>query len=177
MSATTTAKKRAPRKAAAPRLTERQRELAEIAAQTAEDTGNVELTPEEIAELTREYKIVNDDGSVNPVEIGKSGRRPNQLVHIFTLDGEKHYVPEKPSAAAMVKFLKDARTKGIGRRAATENLLVDVLGEENLAALASSPEVDDDDCARVFGIVAHLCFGRLKEMTERAGEASRGSKK
>lgn len=173
MAGTSAPAKRAPRKPSAAR----QRELAEAAAVAAEDAGQVELTEAEMAELTAEYEIVNPDGSINPVEIGKAGRTPNKLVHIFTLDGEKHFVPEKPSAAAMVKFLKDARDRRVGRRVATENLLVDVLGEENLAALAASPEVSEADCARVFGIIAHIAFGRLKEMSDRAGEASRGPRK
>lgn len=115
------------------------------------------------------YVPVNDDGTVNPVRIGKRGRTPNPMVDLFELDGVMHQIPEKPSPVLTLKFLREARDRRVGVDKAIENLLLTLLGQDALDALAESPEVTEDDVADVFKIVGHIAFGALKRMREAQG--------
>jgi hypothetical protein len=153
VAANTTARKRSPKKSApAPasepprRITEREFD-AELAKLSADGEGPI-----------------GEDGTIRPVQIGKRGRTPNRLVTIFTLDGVDYQIPEKPSPAVLIKFLRESRNRKVGVRAATENLLVTLLGQEALDALAESPEVTEEDVADVFAIVAHVAFGAVNRL-------------
>lgn len=107
---------------------------------------------------------IGEDGSIRPVQIGRRGRTPNELVTIFTLDGVDYQVPSKPSPAVLIKFMREARDRRIGVAGATENLLVTLLGRDALEALAESPEVTEQDIADVFTIVSHIGFGALRKL-------------
>lgn len=109
---------------------------------------------------------IGPGGEIRPVEIGKKGKKGPELVHIFTINGTRHFIPKNPTIAVLIQFLRDART--IGRDQAIENLLTSVLGERNLAALASSQEVDEEDVAAVFTIVSHIAFGALAKFRKAA---------
>lgn len=104
-------------------------------------------------------QVLDDDGGVIAVEIGRSGRTPNNLVTLFTLDGVEYKVPEKPSAALMQRFFRDVRK--YGRSAAAAMLLDTMIGEEALNALSESPDVTDEDMAAIYTIVTHLAFGKV----------------
>jgi hypothetical protein len=130
-----------------------------------------DLSAEELAALQAEAEAAldeivetDDDGRIKPVEIGKRGRTPNQLVHLFTLDGRKFYVPEKPSPMVTLRFLRTMRTEG--QAAAVEELLLKTLGQEAVDALAASPDVEDEDMAAIFGAITKIVFGNLSKQQE-----------
>lgn len=149
MAGTTTTRKRAPKKAA------KKNPLAD------EALSGVDLDAA-VAELREvEARVVNDDGSINPVEIGKRGRTPNPMVTLFVLDGVEYQVPSKPSPALMQRWLRDVRKKGAS--AATAMLLDTMLGEEALDALAESTEVDEEDMLGIYTALTHLAFGRFAQ--------------
>lgn len=104
------------------------------------------------------------DGPIEPVRIGKRGRTPNPMVDLFELDGRMYRIPSKPSPALILRFQRDLRKQG--RDEAVANLLTTLLGQEALDALAESPEVQEEDVADVFGIVARVAFGGIKRLQE-----------
>lgn len=145
---TATARKRAAKKTATPAMPETQAEF-----------------DAEIARLSEPGESpIGEDGSIRPVQIGKRGRTPNRLVTIFTIDDVEYQIPEKPSPAVLIRFMREARNRKIGVTAATENLLVTLLGQDGLDALAESPEVTEQDVADVFAIVSHVAFGAVKRL-------------
>lgn len=148
MAANATARKRAPKKAAP---------------KPPEEMSQAEFDAE-LARLGGDEGPIGEDGSIRPVQIGKRGRTPNRLVTIFTLDDVEYQIPEKPSPAVLIKFMREARNRKVGVAAATENLLVTLLGQDGLDALAESPEVTEEDVADVFAIVAHIAFGAVKKL-------------
>lgn len=128
-----------------------------------------ELTEAQLAELTREMERVapvDEDGNVRPVQIGQRGRVPNEMVTIFVLDGVEYQIPSRPSAAVLIKFQRSLRKRGQDQ--AVWDLLLDLLGQDALDALAESPEVTAEDVGDVFAIVAHIAFGAVKKLREAA---------
>lgn len=123
-----------------------------------------DLIDERLASGSVAASVINDDGTINPVEIGRAGRVPNELVTLFTLDGKDYKVPQKPSPAIMQRFLRDARKHGPAM--ATSVLLDTMLGEEALDALAESPEVTDEDMARIYTALTHIAFGKVAKKAE-----------
>lgn len=121
------------------------------------------------AELEAEQRQapVGPDGEIRPVQIGKKGKAGPEMVHIFTIGERQHFIPKNPTLAVLIQFMRDARTHG--RDEATENLLTSVLGDANLQALASSPDVSEDDVADVFVIVSTIAFGALGRFRTAAG--------
>ena len=148
--------KRAPRKAAA---------KAAAPAETA-------LTDGELAALSDEPAHegpIGEDGQIRPVQIGKRGRKAPEMVTIFTIDDVDYKIPAKPSPAILIKFMREARNRKIGRNQAVENLLVTLLGQEALDALAESPDVTEEDVADVFTIVGHIGFGAFAKLQGASG--------
>jgi hypothetical protein len=134
------------------------------------DDFSEKVTDEDIAELQKQLESdegpIGPGGEIRPVKIGKKGKKGPELVTIFEINGVEHKIPKNPTIAVLIQFLRDARV--IGRDQAIENLLTSVLGERNLAALASSPEVDAEDVAAVFTIVSHIAFGALANFRKAA---------
>lgn len=152
------------------------------------DEGRVmsdEELNEELSRLTSEpvESMVDDDGNIIPVEIGKKGRTPNPVIHVFTLDGVKYGMPSKPNPAVMLKFQREwrrsARLPQTGTRAgmkinpraeaqnaATMDLLLDMLGEDAIDALATSPDVGEEEMAAVFARVTKIGFGGFSQAVE-----------
>lgn len=149
MAGTSTTKKRTPKR----------RTPAPISASAVSDLIDARLASGSVA-----ASVINDDGTINPVEIGRAGRVPNELVTLFTLDGKNYKVPQKPSPALMQRFLRDARKHGPAM--ATSVLLDTMLGEEALDALAESPEVTDEDMARIYTALTHIAFGKVAKKAE-----------
>lgn len=110
--------------------------------------------------------LLAEDGTFTAVTIGQSKAH---LVDLFHLDGRTYQIPARPSAALVIRFLREARTKHIGPDVATENLLVNLIGREAWDALAESPEVTSDDVAAVLAIVAQIAAGEVKKLTEASG--------
>lgn len=139
----------------------------------------------ELAKLTDETvdELVDEDGNIRPVEIGKKGRTPNPVIHVFTLDGVKYGMPGRPNPAIMLKFQREWRKasrlpqngtragmkinpRAEAQNAATMDLLLDMLGEEAIDALATSPEVGEEEMAAVFARVTKIGFGGLAQAVE-----------
>lgn len=147
---TVTPRKRAPRRAAAPK--------------PVEDMSQADFDAE-IARLSEPGESpIGEDGSIRPVRIGKRGRTPNEMVTIFTLDDVDYQIPAKPSPMVLIRFMREARNRKIGVAGATENLLIGLLGQDAVDALAGSPEVTEQDVADVFAIVSHIAFGAVKKL-------------
>jgi hypothetical protein len=128
------------------------------------------VTDEDIDALQRALESddgpIGPGGEIRPVEIGKAGQKGPDLVHIFSINGTQHFIPKNPTIAVLIQFLRDARV--IGRDQAVENLLTSVLGDRNLAALASNNQVSEEDVAKVFVIVSHIAFGALAKFRQAA---------
>jgi hypothetical protein len=134
-----------------------------------------ELTEEELAALAEtpadDEGPIAEDGTIRPVEIGKRGRTPNEMVTIFVLDGVDYQIPSQPSPAVLIKFMRESRNKKIGAAQAVENLLLNLLGQDALDALAESPEVTEADVGDVLTIVGHIGFGALAKLKAAAGNS------
>lgn len=132
--------------------------------------GGAEITDEDIAKLEAQVdesfqfddSPIGPDGEIRPVEIGRAGKAGPEMVHIFSIGGEKFFVPKTPSPAIMLRFMREARDKRVGRDVAVERALISMLGKQGLDALAESEETTDDDVANVFIIVGHILFGAIK---------------
>lgn len=158
MAGATTPRKRAPRKTATP---------ASAKPPVVEGMSAEELAAEAErmqAELESDGGPVGPNGEIRPIQIGKRGRTPNQLVDLFELDGVMYQIPEHPSPMLIFRFMREARDKKIGRDVAVENLFVALLGKDALDALSESPEVTAEDIADVFTVIAHVAFGALKKI-------------
>jgi len=157
VAASTTPRKRAPAKkttraAAAP-----------LAARV--DDAELERLQAEVDEaLAHDDSPVGPDGEIRPVVVGKKGKSGPEMVHIFTIADVDYFIPKHPSPAVMIKFMREARDRRVGRDAAVQNAMITLLGSEALDALAESPDTDEEDVAKVFTIVAHILFGSLKRM-------------
>lgn len=101
----------------------------------------------------------DDDGEVRPVIIGKGrrGDQPLEQVKIFEIDGVDYHIPKEPSAGLVIQYLIDIRERG--RAIAVESVALTLLGRENMAALAATPEVAADDVSEVFRNVGMVFFG------------------
>jgi hypothetical protein len=121
-----------------------------------------------VPELATDDGPIGEDGSIRPVKIGKRGRKAPEMVTIFEIDGTEYQIPAKPSPAILIKFMREARSKKIGRNQAVENLLMTLLGQDALDALAESPDVTEEDVADVFTIVGHIGFGAFQKLQETA---------
>src|SRR3954447_7786570 len=118
MAAKTTPKKRAPKTAPTT--------VADFDAQMREIAPNGPIT---------------EDGSIRPIEIGVT---PDlKLIHLFTLDGKRYFIPEKPPPFVTMTFMREARDPKIGQDQAIENFLYRLLGNEAKEALESSPLVSE----------------------------------
>lgn len=130
------------------------------------------LTEEDLLKLREELESddgpIGPDGEIRPVEIGKSGRVGVEMVHIFSIDDEKFFIPKDPNPAVMIQFMRELRDKRIGRDQAVENALLTVLGPGPLEALAASPQTSPEDVAKVFVVAAHIFFGALAKMRKAA---------
>jgi hypothetical protein len=167
MAASTTPRKRAPRKTA-----------AATAAPTPPEQQPDFDPDEELAKLFGGPEgPIAEDGSIRPVEIGKRGRTPNPMVDLFTLDGGKSYyqVPAKPPAMLAFRYqeqlrkclrIKNPVAQKAAMELATREMFVALLGQDALDALAESPEVTDEDVEDIFGAIAHLCFGKKGVVTK-----------
>jgi hypothetical protein len=161
---TTTPRTRRPRKATAAR------------AGTAVEEFDVDA---ELAQLgfAGEDGPIAADGSIRPIEIGKRGRTPNPMVDLFTLDGGETYyqVPAKPPAMLAFAYqedlrktlrIKDPKKRKAAQELATQQLFVDLLGQDALDALRTSREVDEKNIEDIFAALAHLCFGKTGVVTK-----------
>lgn len=119
-------------------------------------------TPEDpFAPFRGEDGPIAEDGSIRPVKMGKTAR---EMVDVFELDGKMYRVPKRINPMLTMRWQREART--VGQYAATENLLLTLLGQDAVDALAESPEVDEEDIAKVFAIVGHLAFGTAQKVQE-----------
>lgn len=114
---------------------------------------------------------VGEDGSIQPVQIGKRGRAGQEMVTIFTLDGEDYSIPKNPNPALTLRFMRQARDPKIGAATATGNLMLSLLGQEALDALADSPETSEEDVADVFAIVTRVAFDSITRISQKDGPA------
>lgn len=130
----------------------------------------VEITDEEVARL--EAQIAEDqrapespvgpDGAIRPVEVGWAGIAGPAMAHIFSIEGKKYFIPERPSPAIMLRFMREVRDPRVGRDAAVDNAMMALLGKPALDALCEYPQTTDEDVANVFIIVGHIMFGAVK---------------
>lgn len=100
-----------------------------------------------------------------PVTIGQDDV---EMTTIFILDDVEYQIPKSPNPVLALQFQRDARNPEIGRWRATENVLVDLIGQGGLDAL-KDPRVSDRDVERVFMIVGRIFFGgfdRLQTATD-----------
>lgn len=149
-----TPRKRAPRKQAA------------VVAEPETTGADLEALAKELDE--RDGPI-GEGGEIRPVQIGKRGRKAPEMVTIFEIDGTEYKIPAKPSPAVLIRFMREARNKKVGRNQAVENLLVTLLGQDALDALAESPDVTEEDVADVFTIVGHIGFGAFAKLQDASG--------
>lgn len=105
---------------------------------------------------------IGPDGEIRPVIIGRTGSSGPEKVHIFSIDDVDYHIPKNPNAAVMLTFLREARSKRVGQDLAVMNAMVTMLGQDAMDALMESQDVSDEDCAKVFTIVAHILFGAVK---------------
>jgi len=141
----------------------------------AEATGET-LTDDELDSLRRalpsEDGPIGPDGEIRPVAIGKRGRTPNPMTTIFILDDVEYQIPAKPSPALVIKWMRESQVKpGTSakkakaiRYAATESVLLTLLGQKALDALAESPDVTAEDMADIFAIVGRIFFGAQQNL-------------
>lgn len=140
------------------------------AARIEREAAEVEA-PDDLADLENEDSepgVINADGSINPVEIGKRGRAGEDQVHVFTLDDVRYFIPKKPNRALLLQFWSEAQDKKIGVNIATQNALISLLGEDALKRLARSPLTTDEDVADVFTASSTVFFGAINEMSKAA---------
>jgi hypothetical protein len=137
-----------------------------------------EITEEDIARLEAEGEAavkaaghVTDDGEIIPIEIGRAGKVGPEMAHLFTLNGEKFYIPKTPSVPIMLRFMREVRDKKGVREAAVENAMLSMLGKQKLDALSESDEVSDDDFANVMIVVGHILFTAIKKWRARVNPA------
>lgn len=153
MAGTATPRKRAPRKAPAAR---------------AATPPAVDLSYEDVGKLYAELESTDGpfgpDGEIRPIEIGKRGRSGIEQVHIFTLDDVKYFVPRRPGPAVTLKFQRNLRR--MSKDAAVMETLLDLLGENALDKLATSPEVQPEDFADVILVVSRILFDALQPIQE-----------
>lgn len=109
---------------------------------------------------------VGADGEIRTVRIGQ---RQVKMVDLFELDGHVHRIPAKPSAALIIRFMRQCRNPKIGADLAVENLLISLIGQEAWDALADSPEVTSEDVADVLYIVAHIAAGEVQKLRAASG--------
>lgn len=152
MSAPSATKKRAAPKRAAPKKVELDL-----------DTDIVPPDAEMAAAAEAVARVVNEDGTINPVRIGKRGRKGEDAPkshHVFTLGtgvDEVQYFVNEPNVAMVMQYLTNIRK--VGRGAAIETMAFGMLGEAALSALAGDPEVEPEDVADVFTAVGSIFFG------------------
>lgn len=154
------------------------------AAPVADQAQPEEMSAEEMEALSRlepsEDGPIAEDGSIRPVQIGKRGRTPNELTTIFHLDGVDYAIPAKPSPMLVLKWMRNCRVpKGTDKKrarlivqAATQDVLLDLLGQDAMDALAGSPEVTEEDVADIIAIVATIFFGARNSLVEKAANPS-----
>lgn len=142
-----------------------------------------ELSEEELDALRRaspsEDGPIALDGTIRPVQIGKRGRTPNELTTIFILDDVEYQIPAKPSPALVLRWMQESRVapgaSAQKRREAayraTENVLMTLLGQEAMDALAASPDVTAEDMADIFAIVGTIFFG-VQQRFQQAADPS-----
>lgn len=139
-----------------------------------------DFTEEDIARLDAEVETlirdvpdgpIGPDGEIRPVEVGRAGKPGPDMTHIFTVDGEKYYVPKSPHPAIMLRFMRQIRDQRIGRDEAIENAMLAMLGKKRLDALCEAEEVTDEDVANVFIIVGHILFTAIKRWRGRVDPA------
>lgn len=159
MAASTQPRKRAPRRTAS----------AGPAAEVSPTQGEFDAELRALAVEAGQESPIGEDGSITAVRIGKRGRTPNPVVDLFDLDGVMYQIPSRPSPAMLMVFFREARNKRIGTSVATENLLMNMIGEEAMAALVASPEVTEQDMADILTIVGRVAFGTLAKVGEAAG--------
>jgi hypothetical protein len=147
--------KRSPKAAAKPPRDE----------QAADDAiAQAEAAIAELGQMPEDVSPIGPNGEIRPVVIGKKGKKGPELVHIFTLDEVEYSVPKKIGVARTIAFQEDLRK--VGREAAVWRLMKNMLGQKALDALASSPDTDEEDVAKVMTIVATLAFGSMKQLQE-----------
>lgn len=137
MAASTTPRKRAPRKAAA--------------------------APEPAAE---KQPLFDDDGMVRPVQIGRRTSAPVEMQTLFSIDGVHYKVPKRVPARWGLRFIREAQDPEIGWSAALNHLVVDFLGPQNLRVLEESPSVTDEDVADIFVIARTIVLGQAQGLAE-----------
>lgn len=143
----------------------RVRDLGDVEKFTDEDMARLEAEID--AEIKTESGPIGQDGEIRPVEIGKAGRPGDDMEHIFTLDGEKYYVPKRPPVRIMLRFMREIRDKRVGRDEAVENAMLAMLGKHKLDLLCESDEVTDDNFADVMTIVGYILFTAIRRFRER----------
>lgn len=154
----------------APTKATSKRTKAKAKGPTVARVDDQEFTEDDIARMEAELDAkfadtgpIGPDGEIRPVEVGKAGKAGTEMVHIFSLNGEKFYIPKRPPIAVMLRFMRDVRKKGEGARyAAVEQAMMSMLGKSKLDALCDSEDTSDDDVANVFIIVGHVLFTAIK---------------
>lgn len=141
------------------------------AARIEREAAEVAEVPDDLADLEEQDEdnepgVINADGSINPVEIGKRGRAGGDQVHVFTLDDVRYFIPKRPNRALLLQFWSEAQDKKIGVNIATQNALISLLGEDALKRLARSPLTTDEDVADVFTASSTVFFGAINEMSK-----------
>lgn len=121
------------------------------------------LTVDQAPALTPAF---DDNGDPIPVVVGQSGKKGAAQSHLFTVDGVDYFVPKPLPRLPLVAFLRsmrDARSD-LEKDAAVMDLCFSTVGRAGVRALAESDETNEEDVARVFGIVQVLAMRQIAAM-------------
>lgn len=117
-----------------------------------------QITDEDLVALTEEPEEPQP-GEVQPVVIGKRGRRgdtPVELVTIFEVDDVAYGIPKNPSAALVLSWLLDVQQ--LGMQQANTKLGMELLGEAPFEALKASPDLEPEDLQQIFENIGIVFF-------------------
>lgn len=146
------------RKAPAKRAAAKKPATAKVADTYVGPAEAEELSDQDLAALADE-PADPEPGEVQPVIIGKRGRRGNapvQMVTIFEVDDVPYQIPRNPSAALVLSWLFD--TQKVGRPQANVNMALELLGEAPFSALKRSPDTEPEDLNGIFENIGIVFF-------------------
>lgn len=100
--------------------------------------------------------VVTDPYDFEPVELVPSGEEVEQ-VHLFTLDGEKYFIPRRVQFNVTLRAMEMFRTQG--EVAAGAYILEALLGEDGYQALINYDELERDQFERITEIAQRIVLG------------------
>lgn len=133
--------------------------MIKLSSESNEAPNLVAFTPDELAaDLPNGEPILTDEqrASVRPT------------VPLFELDGHEFRVPAQPSAAILLRFMRDAR---VNELAASANLLEELLGREGFDALANHEALTGPQLQAIIQAASALMMGRT-DGGPKAGKSS-----